>query len=198
MKITIACHRCRKTFDYEKHNGICPKCAAYNRPPGKNGYDFDVQKEYQAKYNTADDSHERLHKMYDSAPAHQPDRQHAQYHKQYDNGAAHPAHAQTAAQSRQYPAGQFPAGQYQVQGNAQNRPNPQNGSYPQNRLNPQNGSYQQNRPYSQSRPYPQRVGGAGGRTANKSSMSPVVKIIIGIFIFNFICTMIAVIGGFLM
>lgn len=180
MKITIACHRCRKTFDYEKHNGICPKCAAYNRPPGKNGYDFDMQKEYQAKYNTVDDSHERLHKMYDSAPAHQPDRQHAQYHKQYDNGAAHPAHAQTAAPARQYPAGQYQAGQYQRQGTAQSRPN------------------QQNRPYPQNGSYPQRVGGAGGRTANKSSMSPVVKIIIGFFIFNFICTMIAVIGGFLM
>lgn len=192
MKITIACYRCRKTFDYEKHNGICPKCAAYNRPPGKNGYDFDVQKEYQAKYTVVDNSHERLHKMYDSAPAHQPGRQHEQYHKQYDNGAAHPAHAQTATPARQYPAGQYPAGQYQGQGNAQNRPYPQSGPYPQNRM------YQQNRPNPQNRTHPQGVGGAGGRTANKSSMHPGVKIVIGIFIFNFICTMIAVLGGFLM
>ncbi len=65
------CCRCGKSFDYEKYNGICPKCAAYNRPPGEKPYDFDVQKDFSATYAYEDDSHARLHRMYDSAPVHQ-------------------------------------------------------------------------------------------------------------------------------
>ncbi len=68
------CCRCGKSFDYEKYNGICPKCAAYNRPPGEKPYDFDVQKDFSATYAYEDDSHARLHRMYDSAPAHQQQR----------------------------------------------------------------------------------------------------------------------------
>lgn len=28
------CKRCGKTFDYEKREGVCPKCCFYNRPTG--------------------------------------------------------------------------------------------------------------------------------------------------------------------
>ena len=31
----MQCKRCKTYFDYEKHYGICPKCAAFNRPDGK-------------------------------------------------------------------------------------------------------------------------------------------------------------------
>lgn len=31
----MRCRRCKTNFDYEAHYGICPKCAAYNRPDGK-------------------------------------------------------------------------------------------------------------------------------------------------------------------
>lgn len=31
----MRCRRCKTNFDYESHYGICPKCAAYNRPDGK-------------------------------------------------------------------------------------------------------------------------------------------------------------------
>ena len=27
--------RCKTNFDYDTYYGICPKCAAYNRPDGK-------------------------------------------------------------------------------------------------------------------------------------------------------------------
>lgn len=83
------CCRCGKSFDYEKHNGICPKCAAYNRPQGQTPYDYNVDKDISARYETMDESHARLHRMYDSAPAHQPEKQHAQYHRQYDNDYRH-------------------------------------------------------------------------------------------------------------
>lgn len=84
------CCRCGKNFDYEKHNGICPKCAAYNRPQGQTPYDYDVEKDISAHYEEMDESHARLHRMYDSAPAHQPEKQHEQYHRQYDNNYRHP------------------------------------------------------------------------------------------------------------
>lgn len=84
------CCRCGKNFDYEKHNGICPKCAAYNRPQGQTPYDYDVEKDISAHYEEMDESHARLHRMYDSAPAHQPEKQHEQYHRQYDNHYRHP------------------------------------------------------------------------------------------------------------
>ncbi len=31
----MKCRRCKTNFDYEKYYGICPKCAAYNRPDGR-------------------------------------------------------------------------------------------------------------------------------------------------------------------
>lgn len=122
------CCRCGKDFDYDKHNGICPKCAAYNRPPGEKPYDFDVQKDFSAQYDdsSGDDSHARLHRMYDSSPAHQPQRQHAQYHRQYDNGYSHPNNPQGNVAGGQYrPQGNVAGGQYQPQGmmsGGQNQP----------------------------------------------------------------------------
>ena len=31
----MKCRRCKTNFDYDTYYGICPKCAAYNRPDGK-------------------------------------------------------------------------------------------------------------------------------------------------------------------
>ena len=31
----MKCRRCKTSFDYDACYGICPKCAAYNRPDGK-------------------------------------------------------------------------------------------------------------------------------------------------------------------
>ncbi len=84
------CCRCGKTFNYEKYYGICPKCAAYNRQPGMEQEDFDVEHDISAKFNMEeDDSCARLHEQYDSAPSHRPHEQHMAYHKTYDGGNVH-------------------------------------------------------------------------------------------------------------
>ena len=77
------CSRCGKVFDYEKYYGICPKCAAYNKRGGTQD-NYDVNKEFTARYDVKDDSCESLHEQYDSASAHQLQKQHAEYHRTYD------------------------------------------------------------------------------------------------------------------
>ncbi|MCM1538055.1 MAG: hypothetical protein NC254_06625 [bacterium] len=143
------CCRCGKSFDYEKHNGICPKCAAYNRPQGQTPYDYDVDKDISAHYETMDDSHERLHRMYDSAPAHQPEKQHAQYHRQYDNDYRHPQGAGSALDDRMSQSqGQSGASVYQT------NPSQNAGGAPNYRMNPSQGmggapNYRTNAPQMQ-------------------------------------------------
>lgn len=90
------CCRCGKTFNYEKYYGICPKCAAYNRQPGMEQEDFDVEHDISAKFNMEDDdSCARLHEQYDSAPSHRPHEQHMTYHKTYDGGNVHKQNMQS-------------------------------------------------------------------------------------------------------
>lgn len=48
------CKRCGSSFDYEKRDGVCPKCCFYNRPPGKDRADDDWMK----NYNIEDNSYE--------------------------------------------------------------------------------------------------------------------------------------------
>ena len=177
------CCRCGKNFDYEKHNGICPKCAAYNRPQGEKPYDYNGDKDFSAHYETMDDSHAKLHRMYDSASAHQPQKQHAEYHRQYDNNYKHPQHAQEQTGTPNYRANQ-PQGQSGVPNYRANQPQGQNG-IPNNRTYqmqgqggmPQNGTYQ--------------MPGSGGGNAptGKSTKDIVVKIIVIIFIINIVTSL---------
>ncbi len=36
----MQCKRCKTSFDYESHYGICPKCVYFNRPPGMEEVDL--------------------------------------------------------------------------------------------------------------------------------------------------------------
>ena len=85
------CCRCGKVFDYEKYYGICPKCAAYNKRGGTQD-NYDINKEFTARYDVKDDSCKDLHERYDSASAHQPQKQHAEYHKAYDTAQMPQSH----------------------------------------------------------------------------------------------------------
>lgn len=95
------CCRCQKLFDYEQYNGICPHCAAYNRPLGSMQDNYNIDGAFTSSYNTAQKAHEELHRQYDSAPVHQPQKQHEQYHRQYDGGYTHPAQGTRPVQPQQ-------------------------------------------------------------------------------------------------
>lgn len=57
--MTIKCGRCGKRFNYEKYDGICPKCSAFNRKEEQSGNSL---------YGSmADAAYERLHKEYDGS-----------------------------------------------------------------------------------------------------------------------------------
>ncbi len=206
------CCRCGKSFDYEKHNGICPKCAAYNRPQGQTPYDYDVEKDISAHYGSMDDSrgidasHARLHQMYDSAPAHQPEKQHAQYHRQYDNNYRHPNQPNPAtAQNSARNAGANRVGQAQMQ-NGQpayrmNQPSPaqNSGGVTGNRMYQMQGqgtvsggmTYQTQGPGSvpNNGAY-QMQGASGGPPKRNQGMSTAGKVIMIVIIINVISSII--------
>lgn len=48
------CKRCGASFDYDKRDGVCPKCCFYNRPPGREQTDD----EWMKNYNIEDNSYE--------------------------------------------------------------------------------------------------------------------------------------------
>ncbi len=48
------CRRCGATFDYDKKDGVCPKCCFYNRPPGAPHHD----EEWISSYNVEDNTYE--------------------------------------------------------------------------------------------------------------------------------------------
>lgn len=196
------CCRCGKNFDYEKHNGICPKCAAYNRPQGQTPYDYDVEKDITAHYEKMDESHERLHRMYDSAPAHQPEKQHEQYHRQYDNNYRHPQQPdyRTNQPNPAQGAGSVPS--YRT-----NQPNPAQGtgSVPNYRMNQPNPVQNQsgvpnNRVYQMQGQGGTPNGGAyqmqganGNPSKNKPRQSIVGKVILIIVIINIIASILQII-----
>lgn len=164
------CCRCGQKFHYEKHNGICPKCAAYNRPQGQKPYDYNIEKDISAHYEKMDESHAKLHQMYDSASAHQPHKQHAEYHRRYDNNYKHPQQPQAQNGTPAYRGNQaqMPNGApayraYQTQGQ---------GGMPQGR------AYQ--------------VQGQNGKNApkGKDRKNMVVQIILIIFIINVVISLI--------
>lgn len=179
------CCRCGKNFDYEKHNGICPKCAAYNRPQGQTPYDYDVEKDISAHYEEMDESHARLHRMYDSAPAHQPEKQHEQYHRQYDNNYRHPQQPNYRTNQPNPAQGAGGVPNYRM-----NQPNPaQNQSgIPNNRVYqmqgqggaPNGGTYQMQ-------------GANGNPPQNKPRQSIVGKVILIIVIINIIASFLQII-----
>lgn len=73
----MQCKRCKTYFDYEKHYGICPKCAAFNRPDGKDDMEYFAE-EGKDRFGMSEDYrqpgmsgvHEQLHDKYDSGEPH--------------------------------------------------------------------------------------------------------------------------------
>ena len=63
----ITCSKCGRIYDYEKYNGICPKCARYNRE------------------NSAAAEHQEYHDKYDGGYNHSAQDDHHSYHQRYDN-----------------------------------------------------------------------------------------------------------------
>jgi len=62
----VTCVKCKKIYDYDKYNGICPKCARYNRDSSA----AEDHQEYHDKYDggythTAQDDHHSFHQKYD-------------------------------------------------------------------------------------------------------------------------------------
>lgn len=62
----VTCEKCKKIYDYDKYNGICPKCARYNRE------------------NTAASEHQEFHNKYDGGYSHNAQDDHHSYHQKYD------------------------------------------------------------------------------------------------------------------
>ncbi len=64
----IKCSKCGKLYDYEKYNGICPKCARYNRDTSAAAEHQEYHNQYDGGYNhSASDSHYSFHERYDGA-----------------------------------------------------------------------------------------------------------------------------------
>lgn len=63
----VTCEKCKKIYDYEKYNGICPKCARYNR-----------------ESSSAED-HQEYHNKYDGGYSHTAQDDHHSYHQKYDD-----------------------------------------------------------------------------------------------------------------
>ncbi|MBP3567731.1 MAG: hypothetical protein J6K04_01060 [Lachnospiraceae bacterium] len=62
----VTCSKCKKIYDYDKYNGICPKCARYN------------------KESSAAEDHQEYHNKYDGGYTHTAQDNHHSYHQKYD------------------------------------------------------------------------------------------------------------------
>ncbi len=62
----ITCSKCKKIYDYDKYNGICPKCARYN------------------KETSSAEDHQEYHNKYDGGYSHTAQDDHHSYHQKYD------------------------------------------------------------------------------------------------------------------
>ena len=62
----VTCEKCKKIYDYDKYNGICPKCARYNRE------------------STSAREHQEYHNKYDGGYSHTAQDDHHSYHQRYD------------------------------------------------------------------------------------------------------------------
>lgn len=47
----IRCGKCGKMYDYDKCNGICPKCSRYNRPDSREDMEQSLHDKYDAEAN---------------------------------------------------------------------------------------------------------------------------------------------------
>ena len=63
----VTCSKCKKIYDYDKNNGICPKCARYNSD------------------RTAAEDHQEFHDKYDGGYTHSAQDDHHSYHQKYDS-----------------------------------------------------------------------------------------------------------------
>ncbi|MBQ8632229.1 MAG: hypothetical protein IJ420_01325 [Lachnospiraceae bacterium] len=63
----VTCEKCNKIYDYDKYNGICPKCARYNRE------------------STSAQEHQDYHNKYDGGYSHNAQDDHHSYHQRYDD-----------------------------------------------------------------------------------------------------------------
>jgi len=62
----VTCEKCKKIYDYETHNGICPKCARYNRETSAATEHQEYHDKYDGGYNhSAQDDHHSYHQKYD-------------------------------------------------------------------------------------------------------------------------------------
>ena len=62
----VTCEKCKKIYDYDKYNGICPKCARYNRENSSAQEHQDYHNKYDGGYNhTEQDDHHSYHQKYD-------------------------------------------------------------------------------------------------------------------------------------
>ena len=63
----VTCEKCKKIYEYDKYNGICPKCARYNRE------------------NSSAQEHQAYHNKYDGGYSHTVRDDHHSYHEKYDD-----------------------------------------------------------------------------------------------------------------
>ena len=62
----VTCEKCKKIYDYDKYNGICPKCARYNRQASPAQEHQEYHNKYDGGYShTAQDNHHSYHERYD-------------------------------------------------------------------------------------------------------------------------------------
>lgn len=63
----VTCEKCKKIYDYDKYNGICPKCTRYNRESSSAQEHQEYHNKYDGGYShTAQDNHHSYHQRYDS------------------------------------------------------------------------------------------------------------------------------------
>lgn len=62
----VTCSKCKKIYDYDKYNGICPKCARYNKETSAAAEHQEYHNKYDGGYShTAQDDHHSFHQKYD-------------------------------------------------------------------------------------------------------------------------------------
>lgn len=62
----VNCSKCGKIYEYDKYNGICPKCARYNKETSSAEEHQEFHNKYDGGYShTAQDDHHSFHQRYD-------------------------------------------------------------------------------------------------------------------------------------
>lgn len=89
--MVIKCSKCGKLFDEAKYDGICPKCARYNRASSASGIEHEMfHQKYDSGYSHSEqDDHQKYHDTYDDGYSHGEKDDHQRYHDNYDGGYTH-------------------------------------------------------------------------------------------------------------